>query len=79
MPDHMFLVFIAQMQSSDDADTVALAARRSDREGAFLGLSSGSICCIGVARSVAIDVEPIEDQQSIERFAGPFREALVLG
>ena len=79
MPDQMFLVFIAEMPNSDDADAVALAARTSDREGAFLGISSGSICCIAVARSVVVEVEPIEDRQSIERFAAAFSTALALG
>jgi hypothetical protein len=79
MPDQMFLVFIAEMQSRRDADTVALAARTNDRDGASLGISSGSVCCIAVARSVVVDVEPIEDRRSIGRFAGAFSKALEVG
>lgn len=79
MANHMFLVFMAEMQSSEDADTVALAARTNDRDGASLGLSLGAICCIAIARSVVVGIEPIEDLHSIERFASAFTAALDLG
>lgn len=45
-------------------------------ETALVGLASGPICAVLVARSVVVGVAPMEDMQSLGRFREPLLHAI---
>jgi hypothetical protein len=69
MPDHMFSVWIAQAATTGDAEAIATAAiPKSGSDIALLGIASGTVCSVLVARSVVKGIPLLEDMNSIERF-----------
>jgi hypothetical protein len=76
-PEHMFSVFLAEARNSQDAEDIANAAvPKPGSETALVGVASGTICAVLVARSVVVGVAPMEDMQSLGRFREPLLHAM---
>ena len=75
--DQMFSVWLAE--AANATDTLAITAAATPMAGsdiAIIGVASGPLCAVLVARSVVIGVPPLEDMQSLERFRAPLQVAL---
>jgi hypothetical protein len=78
-PDsQMMLVLVAEMASPIDAEAVVVAANAAKRDHARLALNRGRVCCIAIARSFVAGVDPIETNQSLDRFRPELTRALHL-
>ena len=77
MPDHMFSVFLAEARNSSGAEKIAKAAvPKPSSDIALVGVATGAICAVLVARSVVMGVAPLEDMQSLARFREPLLHAI---
>jgi hypothetical protein len=68
-------VFIVEAKTDDDARTVAAAATSTDRA-EVLGVATGPVATIVVARSFHAGVDSYETPGALDRFAEPLRLAL---
>lgn len=77
MAQQMFAVWLAEAASPIEASTIAAAAVPKAGSGiAILGLASGPVCAVMVARSVVKEVPPVEDSKSLERFRLPLQRLI---
>jgi hypothetical protein len=77
MPDHMFSVFLAEARNSHEAEDIANSAvPKPGSETALMGVASGKVCAVLVARSVVVGVAPLEGMQSLTRFREPLLQAI---
>jgi hypothetical protein len=77
MPDQMLTVWVGEARAPQDAVAIATAAIPKTGSGiALIGLATGVVCAVLVARSVVQGVPPVEDQESVRRFRAPLMAAL---
>ncbi|HEX6361118.1 hypothetical protein [Actinophytocola sp.] len=74
---NFLLVFLAEAESEEAAETVASAARRRVMDQAsLLGIAAGRRCAVVVARSAVYGEPSIEDGPSLTRFVAPITTVL---
>jgi hypothetical protein len=75
-----FEVWIAEVGNRPDAQAIAAAATpKPGSDIAILGVASGTLCSVMVARSVVEGVRPLEDTKSLERFRTALQAAISQG
>ncbi|HEX9854788.1 MAG TPA: hypothetical protein VGC47_05700 [Acidimicrobiia bacterium] len=76
--DQMFVVFMSEMRSSEDAAQIAAWATEARRPASHVGFgfSVGVVAAVVVARSTVMGVEHSESELAIERFREPFVRAV---
>lgn len=76
--DQMFVVFMSEMRSSEDAARIAAWATEARRPASHVGFgfSVGVVAAVVVARSTVVGVDHFETEATIERFRKPFVRAI---
>jgi hypothetical protein len=76
-PDQMFLAYVAECATSEDATLLTQAVKQpTGSDIAALAVSHGRLCVVVIARSTVKGVPPVESTDSIERFRDPLTHAL---
>lgn len=76
--DQMFVVFMSEMRTSEDAAQIAAWATEARRAASHVGFefSVGVVAAVVVARSTVMGVDRFESEPAIERFREPFVRAV---
>jgi hypothetical protein len=76
--DQMFVVFMSEMRTSEDAAQIAAWATEASRQASHVGFgfSVGVVAAVVVARSTVMGIEHFESEAAIERFREPFVRAV---
>lgn len=75
----MFVVFVSQAGGPEDAGMLVSGASEAQLGHAVVTVAVGDLCCVGVARSFVLGVEPLETTETLARFRQPFTDALETG
>ena len=73
---HMFVVFLVEVATAGQADLVAEAAATSTGDHARLAIAHGPVVALLISRAVAVGIEALETDESLQRFGPAFTEAL---